>query len=73
MRIPKISKLFKKEDYIIKYNEDGSVDGDDVLRSRDKESAFRKLTGLWLKLITAVSITMVAYHMITARIGTPII
>jgi len=73
MRIPKISKLFKKEDYIIKYNEDGSVDGDDVLRSRDKESAFRKLTGLWLKLITAVSIIMVAYHMITARIGTPII
>ena len=73
MRIPKISKLFKKEDYIIKYNEDGSVDGDDVLRSRDKESAFRKLTGLWLKLITAVSIMMIAYHMITARIGTPII
>jgi len=73
MRIPKISKLFKKEDYIIKYNEDGSVDGDDVLRSRDKESAFRKLTGLWLKLITAISIMMIAYHMITARIGTPII
>ena len=73
MRIPIIGKLFEKEEYVIKYNADGSVDGDDVLRSRDKESAFRKLTGAWLTLITFVSIIMVAYHMITARIGTPII
>lgn len=73
MKIPILSKLFAKEEYVVKYNEDGTIDGEEILRSHDKESAFRKLSGFWLSIVSIISIIYISYHMITSRFGTPII
>jgi len=62
----------KKEDYIVKRNADGSIDGEEILRERDQESKFRKLSGIWKTIIMIVSCIFIGYQMITARIGTPI-
>lgn len=73
MNLPFFNKLFQKEDYTVKVNPDGTMDADEVLREKDKESAFRKLDGFWLTLTTIISIVFISYHMITARFGTPIV
>lgn len=73
MKIPFLRKLFQEDDYIVSYNADGSVNSDDVLRKHDKESDFRKLTGFWMTLVIAVSAVFIGYHLITSRIGTPIV
>jgi TRAP transporter 4TM/12TM fusion protein len=74
LKIPFISKFFdtKSEDYVVKRNADGTLDGDDILRERDQESSFRKLTGSWKTIVMIISCMFIGYQMITARIGTPI-
>ena len=69
-----MNKFFnsKKEDYVLKKNADGTIDGEEILRERDQESKFRKLSGFWKTVIMIVSCIFIGYQMITARIGTPI-
>lgn len=69
-----MNKFFntKKEDYLVKRNADGTIDGEEILRERDQESKFRKLSGFWKTFVMIVSCLFIGYQMITARIGTPI-
>ncbi len=63
----------KEEESVLIYNENGEVDPDAVLREKDRESKFRKLTGFWKYLIMAVSVIFVFYHLYTSRFGMPIV
>lgn len=74
LKIPFLSKFSdtKREDYVLKRNADGTIDGDDILREHDQESTFRKLVGSWKTIVMIVSCIFIGYQMITARIGTPI-
>jgi TRAP transporter 4TM/12TM fusion protein len=74
LKIPFLSKFSdtKKEDYVLKRNADGTIDGEEILRDRDQESSFRKLLGSWKTIVMIVSCIFIGYQMITARIGTPI-
>jgi len=73
LKIPLLSKFFEDDDYVVKYNDDGTVNSDDVLRKHDKESDYRKLSGYWLTLVIIISCVFIGYHLITSRIGTPIV
>jgi TRAP transporter 4TM/12TM fusion protein len=72
--LSKLSKFKPKgeEEFLVKKNEDETVSGEDVLREKDKESKFRKLSGFWKILVIIVSVAFISYQMLTARFGTPI-
>lgn len=48
-------------------------EADKILREKDKESRFRKLSGFWKILVIVLSVAFVTYHLYTARFGMPIV
>lgn len=63
----------KENDDVYDHNSGETPDAEEVLRQHDRESRFRKLTGFWLFYVVAISVIFIAYHVLTARFGTPII
>lgn len=67
----KLKRKSTEEDQVLTSN--GEIDAEAVLRERDRESKFRKLTGFWKYLVIVVSVVFVFYHLYTSRFGMPIV
>lgn len=67
-------KKEKEEKYIETTTiSDETPDGEAILREKDKQSRWRKLTGPWLALVVITSILFIAYHVYTSRFGMPMV
>lgn len=45
--------------------------GEQILREKDKESKYRRLTGPWAVIAAVISVMFVVYHVYTSRFGMP--